>query len=221
MPDVFNASNLNRPSVPLDDTIFNKIHKKGRHEHEWDKHSLSAFRYYPEHATFANIDPEEEIILLLRKHIFTNVSWFLTLVAMLFAPLILKFFPLLSFLPDNFQLIAIILYYLIVVAYGFEQFLSWFFNVAIITDERIVDVNFHNLIYREITEANLDQIQDVTVTVGSVLRTMFDYGNVSVQTASEVQKINFMAVPHPDRVAKILRELRVEEEREKIEGRVN
>ena len=221
MPDIFNATSLGKNLPPLEDTIYHKLHKKNQHEHEWDKHSLSAFRYYPEHATFANIDPEEEIILLLRKHFFTNVSWILTLGVMLVAPVILKFFPLLSFLPDNFQLIAITLYYLIAVAYGFEQFLSWFFNVAIVTDERIVDVNFHNLIYREITEANLDQIQDVTVTVGSVLRTMFDYGDVAVQTASEVQKIHFIAVPKPDRVAKILRELRVEEEIEKIEGRVN
>ena len=39
-------------------------------------------------------------------------------------------------------------WYLILAAFIFEEFLGWFFNVNIITDERIVEVDFHNLIYR-------------------------------------------------------------------------
>jgi hypothetical protein len=60
----------------------------------------------------------------------------------------------------------------------------------------------------------------VTVKMGGVIRTMFNYGDVIIQTAAEIPQIEFHAVPHPDRVAAILRELRVEEEREKLEGRV-
>jgi len=100
-----------------------------------------------------------------------------------------------------------------------ESFLNWFFNVCIITDERIFDVDFLNLVYREISEANVDQIQDVTVRMGGVIRTVFNYGDVLIQTASEVPRIEFSSVSKPDLVAKVLRELRVEEEQEKIEGR--
>ena len=74
--------------------------------------------------------------------------------------------------------------------------------------------------YREISECNIDQIQDVTVRVGGVLRTLFRFGDVYIQTASENPQIEFEAVPNPDGVSKILRELRVEEEQEKLEGRV-
>jgi membrane protein YdbS with pleckstrin-like domain len=56
--------------------------------------------------------------------------------------------------------------------------------------------------------------------MGGVIRTIFNYGDVLIQTASEVPRIEFQAVSRPDKVAKILRELRVEEEQEKIEGRV-
>lgn len=106
------------------------------------------------------------------------------------------------------------------VAFILEQFLGWYFNVNVVTDERIFDVDFANLVYREITDANIDQIQDVTVTIGGVLRTMINYGDVLIQTAAEIPQIDFRGVPKPDTVAKILRELRVEEEQEKIEGRV-
>ena len=107
-----------------------------------------------------------------------------------------------------------------ITAFVFEKFLSWYFHVNIITDERIIEVDFLHLVYREITDANIDQIQDVTVEVGSAIRTTFNYGDVIIQTAAQLPKIEFEAVPQPDRVAKVLRELRIEEEVEKLEGRV-
>ncbi|KKR84169.1 MAG: hypothetical protein UU32_C0049G0007 [Candidatus Woesebacteria bacterium GW2011_GWB1_41_10] len=139
---------------------------------------------------------------------------------MFLAPMVLSSFPLLDFLPENYKFVAILGWYMISIAYAFESFLDWFFSVYIVTDERIFDVDFVNLIYREISEANIDQIQDVTTAMGGVVRTLFNYGDVFIQTASEIPRIEFEAVPHPDQVAKILRELRVEEEQEKIEGRV-
>ena len=109
---------------------------------------------------------------------------------------------------------------IIIIAFVFEEFLGWYFNVYIITDERVFDVDFINLIYREITDANLDQIQDVTVRVSGTLRTFLNYGDILIQTASETPQIEFESVPRPDDVAAVLRELRVEEEIEKLEGRV-
>ena len=61
---------------------------------------------------------------------------------------------------------------------------------------------------------------NVTVEVIGALRTFLHFGNVVIQTASEVPKINFEEVPYPDKIAGILRESRIEEEKEKLEGRV-
>lgn len=181
---------------------------------------LSSFSYFPSGVKFVSKDSEEEIVLFLRRHWIVNVRWIVLSVILLFAPGILSSFPILSFLPDNFQFIAIAIWYMVVVAYVLESFLDWFFNVCLVTDERVFDVDFVNLIYREITDANLDQIQDVTTRMGGAIRTIFNFGDVIIQTAGEVPRIEFTAVPNPDKVAKILRELRVEEETEKMEGRV-
>ncbi len=218
MPDIF----INSEETPVK-KVEREIEKHPKVIHRLEGHShspLSAFCYFPDGVEFVAKDSKEKIVLLLRRHPVTNVPWIVISIIMLFAPGVLSSFPIIAFLPDNFQLIAIIMWYLVVVAYVFESFLDWFFSVFIVTDERIFDVDFLNLVYREISEANIDQIQDVTVTMGSVIRTVFGYGDVIIQTASEVPRIEFEAVPNPDRVAKILRELRVEEEQEKIEGRV-
>lgn len=197
-----------------------KTHKQRKALLGHTHNSLSAFNYYPDRVEFINKDPEEKVILLLRSHPITHVSWLLIVGLMLIIP---NFFPVFDFfglMPARFQIIIMLIWYLATFTYALERFLKWYFNVNIITDERIIEVDFPYLIYREITDANIDQIQDVTVIVGSALRTVFNYGNIIIQTAGEIPMIDFHAVPQPDRVAKILRELRVEEEQEKIEGRV-
>jgi len=181
---------------------------------------LSSFCYFPENVKFVAKDSNERIVLFLRKHPITNLKWMLIVALFLFAPTVLKAFPILDFLPDRFQFIAVAMWYMLTVAVALESFLDWFFSVCLITDERIFDVDFINLVYREINEADIDQIQDVTVRMSGVIRTIFNYGDVFIQTAGEVPRIEFTDVPNPDKVAKILRELGIEEEQEKLEGRV-
>lgn len=156
----------------------------------------------------------------MRRHFSTNLPWIMASIIMATIPVILAVFSLLSFLPSEFQVIAVLGWYLITLAYSFERFLSWFFNVNIVTDERVVDIDFHNLFYKEVTDTNTEMIQDVTYTTGGFIRTFFKYGNVKIQTASEKQNIEFLAIPNPARIVKILQELRIEEEIEKLEGRI-
>ena len=211
MPDIFVSEVKNIETKP----------KKSVEKHKFHSHNpLAAYSYFPERVKFVSKDPKEKVVLFLRRHPITNIGWILVSLLMLVAPMVLSSFPLLDFLPDNFQFIAVLGWYLITIAFTFEFFLDWFFSVYIITDERVFDVDFVNLIYREISEANIDQIQDVTVKMGGVVRTVFNYGDIMIQTASEVPRIEFEGVPKPDEVAKILRGLRVQEEQEKIEGRV-
>lgn len=181
---------------------------------------LFCYSLYPDKAKFINEDPEEKVVLLLRRHPLTNLNWILLSIAMIVAPAFMSVFTFFELLPSEFQIVLIMIWYLVTSAFILERFLIWYFHVNIVTDERIIDVDFVNLFYREITDANIDQIQDVTVEVGGGARTFFGYGNVVIQTAAEVPKIDFESVPHPDKIARILRELRIEEEVEKLEGRV-
>ncbi|MCS7092563.1 MAG: PH domain-containing protein [Patescibacteria group bacterium] len=181
---------------------------------------FSTYCINPRNVNFYHKDSHEKIILLLRRHLITNVPWAVIAFCMLIAPF---FFSLLNFtemIPWEFKTVFVIVWYMITIAFVLEEFLGWLYHVNIITDERIMEIDFVNLIYREITDANIDQIQDVTVEMGGIWRTIFKFGDVVIQTAGEVPKIRFEAVPDPDSVAKILRDLRVEEEQEKLEGRV-
>jgi hypothetical protein len=193
-----------------------KLEKTTGHSHN----PLAAFAFWPENVDFEAKDNEEEVVLLLRRHPLTNLGWILISIIMVLAPGVLSRFPILDFLPDNYRFIAVLGWYLIVTAYVLQNILSWLFNVQIVTDERIVEIDFSNMIYKQVTDANIDKIQDVTYKMGGVARTIFNYGDVLVQTAGEVPNIDFEAVPNPARVAKILQDLRMEEAQEAIEGRI-
>ena len=231
MPDVFISDNEKDKKTPSEDTKP-KVKEEKKDSRlfgnllnleelpDAGRTPLSAFLYRPKSTDFETRDAQEKIILLLRQHPITNVGWIVISTLMFFAPSVLDFFPILSFMPDRFQFVAILGWYLITIAFTLEKFLSWFFNVNIITDERIIDIDFHSLIYKEVTEAKVDNIQDQTFKMGGAVRTIFNYGDVYVQTASEVPNLEFLAVPKPALVIRILQELRTEEEQEKIEGRV-
>jgi hypothetical protein len=136
------------------------------------------------------------------------------------APVSLIWIPLLDFMPGNFQFMALVMWYLLVIALGYEKFITWFFHVFIVTDERVIDVDFYNLLYKEVSEAKIDNIEDVTYRQGGVLRAMFNFGDVAMQTAGEQREFMIENVPQPNRVVKILNELKLEEEHEKLMGRV-
>lgn len=182
--------------------------------------SLAAFISKPTNLRFETQERKEEIVLLLRRHLITNVSWLaMTSIAALL-PLPIVGFVSLDFIPAPYRLIITFVWYLFTFAFAFEKFLSWFFNVNIITDERIVDIDFPSILYKDISETKIDQVQDVSVKVGGFIRSLFNFGDVLIQTAGTVPEICFDAVPNPEQVSKILNELILEEEQEKLDGRV-
>lgn len=163
--------------------------------------------------SFATQGEDEEIYLFLRKHFVTNLPW-------IFATLILIFLPVLFFffskflLPLQFLIISkslpilIAFYYLVIFGiFLFVNFIDWYFNVYIVTNQRVVDVDFINIIYREVSSTRLNLIQDVTVKTGGVIRSVFDYGDVFIQTAGTEMNFEFEAVPHPQQVAQEIEEL--------------
>lgn len=217
MPDVY----INPEDTPKPKSVAQKIKQKTAanlavapdnienlpgHSHN----PLSSFCYYPHHVHFLNQDADETIVLLVRRHLITNLGWILLVVFMIFAPEILNYFPLLAFLPIKYQTASLLVWYLLTLAIAIQGFFSWFFSVNLITNKRVIDVDFENLIYRKITDAEIEKIEDATVEMGSVVRTLFDYGDLIIQTAAEIPEVTFDAVPHPDRIDKILSNLRVQ-----------
>lgn len=211
MPDIF-VNETSKPEVhPKTHSHTPKIVSKTQLQKDkygaYNHSPFSSFFLFPDKINFETQEPDEKIILLLRQHPIVNLKWILTTLLLAVFPSFLGILGVFEALPLNFSLVLTLCWYLIIMAYAMEGFLAWYFNVYFVTDRRIIDVDFHNIIYKQVSDAQLDKIQDLTYNMGGVVRTLFNYGNVFIQTAGEVNEFEFSAVPYPDRVAKIIQDL--------------
>ena len=77
------------------------------------------------------------------------------------------------------------------------------------------------MIYRNVSSAKIENIEDVTANTSGPLASVFDYGTILIQTAGEKTEFEFEHVPQPAKITKLINELLLEEEREQLEGRAN
>lgn len=171
---------------------------------------LTTFAVNPYGVRFETQEAEEQVILFLRQHLIVNVPWIVVTTLFLLAPSVL--FPLIfrslpQSLPFGFILIGTLAWYLATTGFAIASFLHWFFNIYIVTNERIIDVDFQYLLFKRFSQAELERIQDISYTAGGIFATIFHYGNVYVQTAGEMPNLEFLAVPRPDKVVEKIRSL--------------
>jgi membrane protein YdbS with pleckstrin-like domain len=167
---------------------------------------------------FITQQEDEEIVLLLRAHPFTNIGWILLALLMLALPGVIDAFGILSTVPVKFIFVGKLVWYLMVMMYVFEKFLYWYYSVFIVTNERLVDIDFVNLLWREVTYANLNHIEEPEMITGGFIRSLFQYGNVYVTTASEKPSLEALAVPWPQRVVDVISRLAEELEKRRERG---
>lgn len=181
---------------------------------------LTSFASFPNKICFETQEKGEVVVLFMRQHLIVNLPWVVMTVFLLTLPPLLSYFPPYAMMPINYQWIMSLIFYLFVMGVSLSKFMAWFFNIYIVTDERIIDVDFVNIFYRVMSTAKIEEIQDLSIIQSGVWETFYNYGKVEVQTAAEVTQFEFGRVPHPDKVGTLLNQMIDMEEQEKLEGRV-
>ena len=194
------------------------------------KNGWASLMMRPPNAVVNILDKDEKILMIIRSHPITQLNWILIAIFLILVPLLVPFIPLPSFLLPRFEAATVVLWYMLVTSVIIDGFLGWYYNIFCITDERIIDFDFIHLVYKNITATKIDNIEDVTFSVSGFLPSVLNYGNVLIQTAGEVivikpdqtsPAIEMRNAPQPARVAKLINELMLQEEQEKIEGRTH
>lgn len=161
---------------------------------------------------FPSQEKGENVFLLIRKHWFNYIIFFL-LDLLMFVPVIVLIIYSISN-PDFFGsdvfifLIAILtVFILTILATQLYGFVDYYLDVYIVTNERIVDICQDGLFKRKISELHLRQVQDVSADVTGIWGTLLRFGDVQIQTAAERENFIFKSVPQPYNVAKQILDL--------------
>jgi len=178
--------------------------------HEIIKTNLfTSFATWPPNLRFEHQEKNETVILFLRQHLITLVPMVVLGVIFVFAPMVifplfLKMLSTTSKMPVGYVIVGAIFWYVAVFGMLLAKFLYWFFNIFIVTNERIIDIDFINLLYKDVAEAQLSRVQDISYNQKGIFGTMFNYGNVVIQTAGELPNFSFEIVPKPSEVVDII-----------------
>ncbi|MBI4078816.1 MAG: hypothetical protein HY429_00800 [Candidatus Levybacteria bacterium] len=205
MADIFVATTANA----VQNTEKNSDKQRLQENH---LHALSSFCQNPVGMSFQNQDPDETILLVLRAHFITNIPWIAISVVLALLPFLLN-----TFFPDAFAMFFPIqpavrtilfgFYYLLILGYALVSFITWFYNIMFITNKRVVDVDFSDVIHHDIATTKLNLIEDIKYVQTGFLRSLFNYGDVFIQTAGESLNFEALAVPNPSLAVQIVGDL--------------
>jgi uncharacterized membrane protein YdbT with pleckstrin-like domain len=142
----------------------------------------------------------EKVYFTIRKSLFRLVKPFLKVILLyLFSIFVLIYSP-----NEIFTIIAIVVL-LFALSYTFYYFLLWFYDVYIITNQRVICVEQKSLFSKEFAEIDLADIKDVTYAIKGVAATLFRYGTVKIK--SEDGTLELEGLSEPDEVQEMLKKL--------------
>ncbi len=146
---------------------------------------------------------DEEIILILRRHwlifIVKLIPFVIFLIGIIIvfvlAPIVANRLP---FIIDNHVFNVIMSFSLMAFWVGlFVMWIDFYYDVWIVTDQRIISIEQIGLFRREISELEHGKIQDVTTEIHGVIPTLLKFGQVYIQTAGERERFVFKQVEDP------------------------
>ncbi len=163
---------------------------------------------------FRDIEEGEEIVRVLHRnwfYIFEQFLWLFVLtviffVAIFFAPIFMPEF----FGPDSRTLILFFenFFTLVIWIYGFMLWIDYYFDIWIITTQRIINIEQEGMFARRVSEMEYSKMQDITAEVVGFLPTIINFGDVKVQTAAEDKEFVFRTISDPYQIKNIIFDLR-------------
>lgn len=159
--------------------------------------------------SFPGQEPDEVVYILTRPHFISFVGEFLVFLFLEVVSLVgqyLIFIQAMGLITDI--LVGLLGFFSMFMALVyFVALIDNYYDITIVTNDRLVNINQEQLFYRKVSELVLTDVQDVSSTVKGFLPSLFDYGDVDIQTAGERVNFHMSKVAHPREIAMIITDL--------------
>jgi len=163
-----------------------------------------------------DLEPDEEVLKVVRKHWFIIVSELIGIVVFALTSIILFYIgaglPKLlggDSIPTEeyaaFLTFTMAAWLLLSTLSGFVVWTHYYLDLWIITDRRIILVEQIHFFNRNVAIFRLERMQDIEFTIKGLIQTFFNYGTLSAQTAGHSES-NFKStgMPNPDDLQAII-----------------
>lgn len=149
------------------------------------------------------LDENEEVWYECRRHWIILLIEVLSLLLMAIIPLIVifvmisslsieiwsRYVPAISFWYSLWLLgIWVILFFI---------WVDYYLDVWIVTNKRLIDIDQLGLFSRQISTLNLENVQDISVSIRGLIATWLNYGDIEVQTAGSDRLFIMKGIHYP------------------------
>ncbi|MBP6945314.1 PH domain-containing protein [Patescibacteria group bacterium] len=170
---------------------------------------------------------DEKLVFLLRRHPITVLPLAIVTLVLLASPFGINWYVQ-TYRPDILETPSIMApavllgstFFLFAWLFLFQYFMDYYLDTWIVTTRRIINIEQSGLFHRTMSELRLYRIQDVTAAVNGFWATIFNYGEVEIQTAGEKQRFLFEQVSDPNNISKVVIELSEADRRDHLDEAV-
>ena len=155
----------------------------------------------------------EKTILKVRAHpivlLFSMMPHIVLLITPPLALYVMNIFGIRIQLPETdythvITLIVGSVYYLYILLFIFYTFFDYFLDLWIITDHHIINIEQQSMFMRTVSKEELDRVQDVTSEIKGLFGTIFNFGDVTIQTAGSQEHFVFENVQAPQTIVDVI-----------------
>lgn len=93
---------------------------------------------------------------------------------------------------------------LLVFLYAGNKYILWLLNSYIITDKRLISVNYTSVFSKKVSESPLDRILNVGFFTRGIWQTLFKFGSVEIQVAGLGEPMVLQNVAEPSKIKDFL-----------------
>lgn len=164
----------------------------------------------PHEILFPSQQPNERIVLVVREHWFRLFIKILTIAVFSFLPTLFKILLVDTDILTRSNTAELIfttlssVYYLGLLVSLFVVYVLYYLNIHIVSENRIVDIDQVGLLSHQISELNIETIEDVTSHTTGLFGNLLNYGTVYIQTAGATERFEFDNVANPEKIAKVI-----------------
>jgi hypothetical protein len=138
------------------------------------------------HKYFEDQFDDEEVLYVFRKHpVVMRKGLIIGLTAWLVGPvytLVLTYVKPLDPPSTNFFFLSLLLSILLGMLLLFPGWISWYYSVFIVTDQRFIQITQKGLFHRSVVDIGLPQIQMVNYEIAGMQETLLGFGTIMMQT---------------------------------------
>lgn len=86
----------------------------------------------------------------------------------------------------------------------FMNWTDYYLDVLVITNKKLIDVEQQGLFRRDVATAPIGNVQDIKIEIKGVIRSIFDFGNLYIQTGAVERELLIKDIKSPAKVKAVI-----------------